>query len=144
MYLSQTVIKYLIDPNFLDMTRKCWKITVLPSIYFYTYFVLGQVSIPVRKPGTPRPWLPPLAVSSTSSRGSRTISSDSWFPLRTRTSSWVPSLGSCSRLCNVRSFHWNGWAPQAERIIEPRHEKTKVLVTDLVRHKPGCTATEDG
>ena len=28
--------------------------------------------------------------------------------------------------------------------IEPRHEKTNVLVSDLVRHKPGCTATEDG
>ena len=27
---------------------------------------------------------------------------------------------------------------------EARHEKTKVLVSDLVRHKPGCTATEDG
>ena len=24
-----------------------------------------------------------------------------------------------------------------------RHEKTNVLVSDLVRHKPGCTATED-
>ena len=29
-------------------------------------------------------------------------------------------------------------------IFDPRHEKTKVLVSDLVRHKPGCTATEDG
>ena len=27
---------------------------------------------------------------------------------------------------------------------EPRHEKTNVLVSDQVRHKPGCTATEDG
>ena len=27
---------------------------------------------------------------------------------------------------------------------EPRHEKTNVLVSDLVRHKPGCTVTEDG
>ena len=26
---------------------------------------------------------------------------------------------------------------------ELRHEKTNVLVSDLVRHKPGCTATED-
>ena len=25
-----------------------------------------------------------------------------------------------------------------------RHEKSSVLVSDLVRHKPGCTATEDG
>ena len=27
---------------------------------------------------------------------------------------------------------------------EPRHEKTNVLVSDLVQHKPGFTATEDG
>ena len=27
---------------------------------------------------------------------------------------------------------------------EPRHEKTNRMVSDLVRHKPGCTATEDG
>ena len=31
-----------------------------------------------------------------------------------------------------------------EKTFEPRHEKTNVLVFDLVRHKPGCTATEDG
>ena len=30
------------------------------------------------------------------------------------------------------------------RSHEPRHEKTKVLVSDLVQHKPGCTAREDG
>ena len=29
-------------------------------------------------------------------------------------------------------------------INEPRYEKTNVLVSDLVRHKPGRTATEDG
>ena len=27
---------------------------------------------------------------------------------------------------------------------EPCREKTNILVTDLVQHKPGCTATEDG
>ena len=27
---------------------------------------------------------------------------------------------------------------------EPRHEKTNVLVSDQVRHKPDCAATEDG
>ena len=27
---------------------------------------------------------------------------------------------------------------------EPRHEKTNILVSNLVRHKPGCKATEDG
>ena len=29
-------------------------------------------------------------------------------------------------------------------IIEPRHEKTNVLVSELVLHKPDCTVTEDG
>ena len=29
-------------------------------------------------------------------------------------------------------------------IYEPRPEKTNILVSDLVPHKPGCTATEDG
>ena len=28
--------------------------------------------------------------------------------------------------------------------FEPRHEKTSILVSNLVQHKPGCTATEDG
>ena len=27
---------------------------------------------------------------------------------------------------------------------EPRHEKTNILLSDLVQQKPGCTATEDG
>ena len=27
---------------------------------------------------------------------------------------------------------------------EPRHEKTNFLVSYLVRHKPGCKATDDG
>ena len=29
-------------------------------------------------------------------------------------------------------------------IFEARHEKTNILVSDLVRHNPGCTAAEDG
>ena len=33
---------------------------------------------------------------------------------------------------------------QTNKIYEPRHEKTNILVSDLVRHKPGCTDTEDG
>ena len=33
---------------------------------------------------------------------------------------------------------------QHKQTNEPCHEKTNVLVSDLVRHKPGCTATEDG
>ena len=32
---------------------------------------------------------------------------------------------------------------QIRCIFEQRHEKTNVLGSDLVRHKPGCTATED-
>ena len=28
--------------------------------------------------------------------------------------------------------------------FEPRHEKTNILVSDLVRHKPGYSGTEDG
>ena len=37
-----------------------------------------------------------------------------------------------------------GGKTPSERVNEPRHEKTNVLVSDMVRHKPGCTATEDG
>ena len=29
-------------------------------------------------------------------------------------------------------------------VYEPRYEKTNILDFDLVRHKSGCTATEDG
>ena len=29
-------------------------------------------------------------------------------------------------------------------LYEPHHEKNNALVSDLVRHKPGCAATEDG
>ena len=30
------------------------------------------------------------------------------------------------------------------KLFEPRHEKTNILVSDLVGHKPGCAVTEDG
>ena len=30
------------------------------------------------------------------------------------------------------------------RLYEPRREKTNILVSDQVPHKPDCTATEDG
>ena len=33
---------------------------------------------------------------------------------------------------------------QKTQLNETCHEKTNVLVSDLVRHKPGCTVTEDG
>ena len=32
----------------------------------------------------------------------------------------------------------------SKQVIELSHEKINDLVSDLVRHKPGCTATEDG
>ena len=32
----------------------------------------------------------------------------------------------------------------AQITFESHHEKTNILVSDLVRHKPGCTAIEDG
>ena len=42
---------------------------------------------------------------------------------------------------------FNGTTQVLQNIIfkpyEPRHEKTNVLVSDLVRYKSGCTATED-
>ena len=33
---------------------------------------------------------------------------------------------------------------KAMTLLEPRHKKTNILVSDLVRQKPGCTTTEDG
>ena len=46
----------------------------------------------------------------------------------------------------VRNIMIQVWFEGALIILacEPRHEKTNVLISDLVRHKPGCTATEDG
>ena len=32
----------------------------------------------------------------------------------------------------------------SDTVYEPRHEKTNALVSDQVRHKPGCAVTEDG
>ena len=36
----------------------------------------------------------------------------------------------------------NDWCSQSIT-IEPRHEKTNILVSDLFRQKPGCAASED-
>ena len=36
------------------------------------------------------------------------------------------------------------WGFALAFIFEPRHEKTNILVSNQVQHKPGCTATEDG
>ena len=37
-----------------------------------------------------------------------------------------------------------GYCSSPQGKFEPRHEKTNVLVSDLVQHNLGCTATEDG
>ena len=44
-----------------------------------------------------------------------------------------------TRLCNILQFFM-----AVKTIIEQRHEKPNVLVSDLVRHIPVCTAIEDG
>ena len=49
-----------------------------------------------------------------------------WFPIRSATNR------SASYSLSISDTY------------EPCHEKTNGLVSDLVRHKPGCTATEDG
>ena len=41
-----------------------------------------------------------------------------------------------------QSYHYLDFSFQETN--EPHHEKTNVLVSDLVRHKIGCTATQDG
>ena len=45
-------------------------------------------------------------------------------------------------------FHIGGTLDDVYSIFsllnELHREKTNVLVSDLVRHKPGCAATEDG
>ena len=35
------------------------------------------------------------------------------------------------------------WLTLISKIFEPRHEKTNILVFDLVGYKPDSTATED-
>ena len=46
--------------------------------------------------------------------------------------------------CNGSSYVVACVMSQSLIKYEPRHEKTNILVSDLVRHKPGCTALEDG
>ena len=76
------------------------------------------------------------------------------IPSRPRDTPWITenalmSHGTCPGGCN--RLYINPVPPNVSKIIisfqesnEPRHEKTNVLVSDLVRQKPGCTATEDG
>ena len=40
-------------------------------------------------------------------------------------------------------YNLRAWS-EILKTYEPSHEKTNILVSDIVRHKPGCTATEDG
>ena len=49
-------------------------------------------------------------------------------------------------VCELYSAGFDKLAEEVSspQIDEPRHEKTNILVSDLVRHKPGCTATEVG
>ena len=57
------------------------------------------------------------------------------------TTSLGPALRAVMKGCNV--VHIMNALNSLNHIYEPRHEKTNFLVSDLVRHKPGCTATED-
>ena len=66
------------------------------------------------------------------------------------TTGWtiLKSFGELDFIMGVNSAEGGAMVDVVEQAIrsqnEPRHEKTNVLVSDLVRHKPGCTATEDG
>ena len=48
------------------------------------------------------------------------------------------------KFCNSLVYIVNVKKCNKKMKIEPRHEKTNVVVSDLARHKPGCTAIEDG
>ena len=60
----------------------------------------------------------------------------------------LPTLNKYTYFIYVVLFHKSKTkgitSSYSENAFELRHEKTNVLVSDLVRHKPGCTATEDG
>ena len=59
--------------------------------------------------------------------------SDLWVQQRDRSADYLQSLISTLPLPHVSKL-----------LFEPHHEKTNILVSDLVQHKPGCTATKDG
>ena len=52
----------------------------------------------------------------------------------------------CVTYCTMQRLYFTFYLGRllTASINEPRHEKTNVLASDLVRHKSGCTATEDG
>ena len=57
-------------------------------------------------------------------------------------------LRFCFRICKKSVFPCYGLycsiGPRFQILNEPRCEKTVFGVSDQVRYKPGCTATEDG
>ena len=44
----------------------------------------------------------------------------------------------------IKYFFCFSYCQFSIKSYEPCHEKTNILVFDQVRHKPGCTVTEDG
>ena len=70
------------------------------------------------------------------------FSTFSWTGLASSVSSVSASQASFHVVYKLICLLCHGVAQKIK--IEPRHEKTNVLVSDLVRHKPGCTATGDG
>ena len=61
----------------------------------------------------------------------------------------TPVLSMKFRACRFVNYpvgnpRYRFFCDEDQMKYEPRHEKTNILVSDLVRHKPGCTATEDG
>ena len=51
----------------------------------------------------------------------------------------VSMMSTCIKFCHLLGRHDR----QHQQKFEPRLKKTNVLVSDMVRHKPGCAATED-
>ena len=50
-------------------------------------------------------------------------------------------ISAFDRVIRVKDTSNIGCQP---RLYEPRHKKTNILASDLVQHKPGCAAAEDG
>ena len=48
------------------------------------------------------------------------------------------------KFCNSLVYIVNVKTCNKKMKIEPCHEKTNVVDSDMVRHKAGCTDTEDG
>ena len=50
----------------------------------------------------------------------------------------------CEKVKMGKRTPYLSYCSKAMVLSELRHEKTNVMVSDQVRHKPGCTPTEDG